>query len=49
MKICVVSFGKSFFIIVRAQCMAINYALKMFCRLGNHIVVLIFFSWLYMP
>ena len=48
MKICVGSFGKSLFIIVRAQCMAINYALKMFYRPGSHIASLIFFSWLYM-
>ena len=49
MKICAGSFGKSLFFIVRAWCMAINYALKIFCRLGNLIASLIFFSWLYMP
>ena len=48
-KICAGSFGKSLFIIVRAWCMAINYALKMFCRPGSRIASLIFFSWLYMP
>ena len=49
MKICAGLFGKYLFIIVRAWCMAINYALKILCRSGNLIASLIVFSWLYMP
>ena len=29
--------------------MAINYAMKFFCRPGSRIASLIFFSWLYLP
>ena len=47
MKICVGSFEKSLFDIVRVRCMAINSSLKMLCRLGSRIANLIFFSWLY--